>query len=215
MPADKFLSYSKFNKKYFNPYYLDNRLPIIYPVTCLLAERSLDILQSYYKTPDAFPSNFYAERTSKLTEEEKLESIKMKDEVHSISYTINKIYPFDINSFVDNYFSNTLPSERSFIVESMVKMGKIIPRNGYLLLSSSPFTKEEYDQIKSYWLNNYSISTVIKNLKNIQTIVDNHKKDLRYLALKNDELILENENLKKINNDLSNQVYRSTFTTWT
>lgn len=221
MPADKFLSYSKFNKKYFNPYYLDSNLINFTAVTYFVSENSLDVIKKQYENPTAqhvsqngFYTNFYQSQLSFMSEPDRVKASQLYDQFVSIYLDSYKIYPFDLDTFVSNYYPNTLPSEKTFIIDHMINLNKIINRGSYLILSFSPFTKDEYNQIKEHWLNSYSISSVIKNLKQIQTIVDNHKKDLRYLLAANDDLIIENQELKRVNADLSNQIYRSTFTNW-
>ena len=221
MPADKFLSYSKFNKKYFNPYYLDKDLIQFNYITYHLSQKSLDIIQSQYQTPltwhsssTGYMTNFINSHASQLTIEETDKAIQMYDNFSSTFKESYKIYPFDLNSFISNYYSNTLPSEKNFIIEHMLNFNKIINCDSYLILSFEPFSREQYDAIKDHWSDNYSISSIIKNLKQVQTVLDNHKKDLRHLLATNDELLIENKQLKEINQDLSNQIYRSTFTNW-
>lgn len=226
MPADKFLSYSKFNKKYFNPYYLDNDLIPLNAVTYFLSETSLDAVQKQYQipstqhySPSGYMTTFHS--SHRLTDDNKVRASNMYDELVSTLPILAsefkhpyKIYPFDLDTFVLNYYPNTLPSEKSFIIEHMLNFNKIINRSSYLILSFQPFTKEEYDQIKNHWSDNYSISSIIKSLKQVQSVLDHHKKDLRHLLAANDALYIENKELKAINQDLSDQVYRSTFTNW-
>lgn len=222
MPADKFLSYSKFNKKYFNPYYLDSDLINFMPVTYLLCQDSLTVLQEQYSSPNThhlspngYMTTFYNSQLSSLSDSDRVKAYAMYEDFMSLNQNFHgRIFPYDLDSFVSRYYPNTLPSEKYFIVDHMINFNKIINRDSYIIISFQPFTKDEYEIIKQHWVDSYSIASVIKNLKQIQTVVDNHKKDLRYLLAKNDELAIENQQLKDINQDLSNQIYRSTFTNW-
>lgn len=230
MPSDKFLSYSKFNKKYLDPITTNSNLIEfnIFSYYHSLLEDGISSFRNNYIMPHPrYMYNLqrkYIQSVGNYTKEElnilnkEYSDIALK---HSFvpsfaqygSSTIY-IYPYPVSDFVSTFYSNYIPSEKDYIISQLISLNYIIPFEDYTLLRKIKITKDDYSCIKQQWKDSTSLNKIVDLMKEAQDILHSHKRDLAFLLNKVDELSEENAFLKQQNTQLTNTVVRSSQLTW-
>jgi hypothetical protein len=221
MASDKFLSYSKFNKKYLDPIINNKNLinfnEFIY--YSILSDSTINSLKEQYILPNPrfiyLTKDKYMTAMYEYTKEEKAVFTKeFNTLVSSMSSAFISLYPYPLNDFVDNFYSNYIPSEREYIINSLLEFNYIKPFDDYVLLSASKISKDNYSLILDSWKKEVSLNRIVDLMKEAQEILHAHKRDLSFLVNKVDELSEENKNLKYQNAQLTNNVVRANQITW-
>lgn len=223
MPSDKFLSYSKFNKKYIDP--IINNKSLInfnhYVYYTLLTDSGIDSVRDQY----ILPHPAFSWRLKEKYETDMFNYSFDEKQVFIEEYrTILKfllppsynylLYPYSLSDFINNFYSDYIPSERDYIVNSLLELNYIIPLNDYILLSPSKLSRSHYSVILDNWKKQISLNRIVDLMKEAQDILHAHKRDLSFLINKVDELSEENKNLKQQNIQLTNNVIRANQITW-
>lgn len=222
MATDKFLSYSKFNKKYVDPI-INNKSLLNFDIPTyylLQTDSGIDALRDQY----LMPRNMFARSTQRnyiLAMEEYTQDEKkvLTQEYNSINnlghfYANKLVYPYSLEDFVQNFYSDYIPSERDYIIDSLVSSNYIIVFEDHIILNSIKFPKDLYKQISDEWKQNASLGKIVDLMKEAQEILHTHKRDLNFLLNKVDQLSEENKMLKQQNTQLTNNVVRASQITW-
>ena len=217
-------SYAKFNKTYINV--LINDIQMIKAHVEYYSYLSNDIqeLRKFYETSrfsDATSANhkFHAlpvaeKEDLRLRYNEDFNILESIENNSIFSSSRKFIYPYSLNHLVNNFYSNILPTQSSFVVQKMIDSQRFKPRDSYVILNIVPFTKEQYQNIINEWDSSYSFAGVAQSIQSISSITSQYKKDYKYLISKLETLEKENKFLREQNHLLSQQLLKSTTHTW-
>jgi hypothetical protein len=223
MATDKFLSYSKFNKKYTDPI-ISNKscIPFGIPSYYILqTDSGISQMRNQYLMPrSTYERSIHRSYVLAMENYTSSEKAILKKEYESIgkdspfAYQPKVIYPYSLNDFVQNFYSDYIPSERDYIINSLLDIKYIIPFEDYIVINSIKLPKDEYKVIVENWKQNSSLNRIVDLMKEAQDILYTHKRDLNFLINKVDQLSEENKILKQNNVQLTNNVVRASQITW-
>ena len=223
MATDKFLSYSKFNKKYTDPI-INDKSCISFSISSyytLQTESGISEMRNQYLMPrSSYDRSMQRAYIFAMEGYSSGEKTVLKEEYESIvndlpfAYQPKVIYPYSLNDFVQNFYSDYIPSERDYIINSLLDIKYILPFEDYIIINSVKLPKDEYKVIVENWKQNSSLNRIVDLMKEAQDILYTHKRDLNFLINKVDQLSEENKILKQNNVQLTNNVVRASQITW-
>jgi hypothetical protein len=212
-------TYSKFNKRYINPIYTSqNIIPaevIYYPAL----RANIDAVRNHYNLPrqssyQKFRADYY--HLTAPEQEDLRRDYNLDFNMESVPEVNQKnlIYPFSLDSLIQEYYSIIPPNELSFVIDKMISSHRIIPYDNYIALRFRPFTKEEYNSIVEQWNSEYSFAGIANAVSIVSNITAQYKKDYKYLMDKLESLKQENQQLKTQIQSMSQDLVKAHQHTW-
>jgi len=216
-------SYSKFNKRYINPIYTSKNMIPAEVIYYSSLRNDIESVRKHYQLPRHSSFNAFRQAYNSLSSTEQTDlrrDFNIDFDVESPNYDPYNpsqkylIYPYSLDSLIEEYYSIFLPTEVSFVIDKMLLSQRIISYTNYLAIRCRPFTKEEYLSIVDEWNSLYSFAGIANAVSNISNITAQYKRDYKHLVDMLQFLKNENEQLKTQLNNVSQDLIKAQQHTW-